>query len=576
MNTATIERPEHITETVVRETPDPGRPSWVARIRSSDHKVMGTTLIGLSALAVVVAGIAELLTLLQLTAPDNTFLPPERFLRLHTVSDITYLFYFALSGVIGLALYVLPLQIGARTTAFPRLSAFGVWSIVMSFALLYGAIFISASQAGPFLSAPLINGFYSAGSGVDFVLASHMIFALGATLVAIDLLTTFRNLRAPGVTRDTAPAFALAAKVVSFGILLTAPVLFVACGAMLVERQSDLVAVFDPARGGSALLWQVLYSWFAHAAPLLVALAGVGIAADIFATFGSGRVAMRKDLGIALITAMVLAVLGFGQWLYGAPVDDAWTFAFMLVGLALVIPATTIIASLVRTVRAARIRVTVPVLYAIGFVALFTVAIVDAVGQAIPAIGQWTLGSELGYAHWQFLVVGCGLMAVVGGLHHWFPKITGRMYGDGVAKAAWGLIFFGTFASLLLAQSLGVDGFARELSEYADASGYQTRWVLILLTFLAAAFGTVLALLNLVFANARGMKAGNDPWHGSTLEWFAPSPPPVGNFDAIPSVDSDTPLADLRDRLRRSPDGLAGSVAQPPTAGRPALRETHH
>ncbi len=574
MSTTTIERPDRVTEVVVRETRDPQRPTWVARMRSADHKVIGTTLIGLSMLSLIVAGVAELLTLAQLSLPDNTFLPPERFLRLHTLADTTYLLFFALPGILGLALYALPLQIGARATAFGRLSAFGAWSIVLGFSILYASVFVNAPQTGPFLSAPLVSDFFSPGQGVDFMLASHMLLALGLTVIAIDLLTTFRNMRAAGMSRETAPAFAFAARAFSLGMLLTAPVLFVACGTLLVERQSELTGIFDPATGGSAMLWQVLYGWFAHAAPLLVGVAGVGIAADIFAAFGTGRVALRRDLGTALTAMTLLAVLGFGQLLYGAPLADAWILIFMVIGLALVMPAVVIVTSLVRTVRAGQMRVTVPVLYALGFTVLFTGAIIDAVGMAIPAIGQWLLGSEFHYAHWQFLVVGCGMMAIVGGLHYWFPKITGRVYSDGAARIAWAHIFFGTLAALLLMQSLGIDGFARELGEYSDASGYQLRWVLILLAALAIAFGVVVALVNLIVANAKGAKAGNDPWHGSTLEWFTPSPPPVHNFDSVPAVVNDAPLKDLRARLSRQPNGLAGTVAQPPSAGSHAAGES--
>lgn len=575
MSNAPIERPEKITEVVMREQPDPRRPSWVDRVRSADHKTVGTTLIGLSMLALIVAGVAELLTLVQLIEPNSTFLPPERFLRLHTLADTTYLYFFAIPGIAGLALYTMPLQIGARSTAFPRLSAFGSWLAVLAFVLFYWSIFVNAPQAGPFLSAPLISKFYSPGLGIDFMLASYLMLSLGMTVIAIDLLTTFRNMRAAGMSRHTTPAFAFAAKAFAAGVLVTAPVLIAASGTLLVERSSDLIGIFDPAAGGSAMLWTVLYGWFAHAAPLLVAVAGAGIAADIFATHGSGRVAVRKDLGTAMIAFVALSVLSFGQLLYGAPVASVWMIVFILLGLALVMPASMIIASIVRTARAGQVRVTVPVLYAIGFTVFFTAAMVDAVGTAIPAIGQWTLGSEFYYGHWQMLVVGCGAMAILGGLHHWFPKITGRMYGEGAAKLAWAHIFFGMLVTLLVTQGLGLDGFARELSEYTD-SDYQLPWIVIMLGALAVAFGVVVALINLIHANVKGRKAGNDPWHGSTLEWFAPSPPPVNNFDVVPRVMSDTPHADVRDRLGRGPQPLAGSVAQPPTAGRPALRETHH
>lgn len=574
MSPATIEQPKQVTEVVVREQPDALRPSWIARLRSANHKTIGTTLIGFSLLALVLAGVSELLTAIQLLAPDNTFLPPERFYRLHTLSDVTYLYFFALPGVLGLITYIVPLQIGARTSAFPRLAAFGAWSIVLGGVLFYFSIFINAPEVGVGLPSPLTSEYFSSGTGVDFVLSSLIMVGIGLILLAIDTLTTIANMGARGV-RDHLPAFTLAAKAFSLAMLVAAPVLVAACTMLLLERQGSFTAIFDPVAGGNSLLWQILYGWFAHAAPLLIAVAGVGVASEIFATTTSGKVALRQQLGKALTALAALAVLGFGTTLYGAPIDQAWMYVFMFIGLALVFPFTVIVASWLATVRSGRTRIEVPTLYAIGFVVFFSMAMVDAIMLAIPAVGQWALGSQFGYGHWQTLVIGCGMMTILGGLHYWFPKITGRNFSPGPAKTAFALIFVGFFTCVTMLQSLGIDGFARELAEYPDESGYQLRWIVFFVAGLFLSIGVVIALINLVVANARGKHAGNDPWHGGTLEWFAPSPPPDNNFDTVPEITSDTPLSDLRARIASGSGDLAGSVAQPPTAGRPSLRETH-
>lgn len=574
MNTTAHEQPKSVSEVVVREPLDSTRARWINRARSADHKVVGTTLIGFSLIALCLAGFTELLCWVQLAASNNTFLSPERFYALHSLSDTSYLYFVGLPLFAGIATYVLPLQIGARSSAFPRLSALGAWMIVMGGGLLYFSTFVNSWQGGVQVSSPLSSFFYSPGAGLDFWLVSAVLVGGGLTFNAIDLAVTFKILRADGMTGERTPVFAYSAAVYAYGILATAPVLVAACIMALVERQYNSFGIFNPVNGGNALLWKTLFQWFSHSAPYLMTVVAAGAVSEIIAAASGRTIANTEAVKTALRAFAILGILSFGQVYFGGPVNEVWNIIFMVIGLALVIPSLVLITSWIQTIKGGDYRGTIPSQFANVFIVSFAFAVIDHVALSLPALSQWLNGSEFGYAIWANMVVGTTLFGGLGALLFWFPKITGRSFDAPKARLALILTTLGFAVSLLAMSALGLDGFARELSTYAD--GFQTENLLAGLGALIATFGVIGLLINFVSSSSKGAAAGNDPWRAGTLEWFAPSPPPVNNFDAIPTVDSGTPLSDLRERIAADTGELAGSVAQSPTSGRPSLRESKH
>lgn len=574
MSTA-YEQPEKVSEVVVREPFDSTRTKWVNRVRSADHKVVGQTFIGLSIVALALAGFCELLTLAQLSFTDGTVLSPERFYALLTISNTTYLYLFALPLFAGLATYVLPLQIGARTSAFPRLSALGSWLAVWGGALLFFSPVINVWQGTLQVSSPLSTYFYSPAAGVDLWLVAAILIAGGLTFNAIDLAVTFKVLRAEGMTAQNTPVFAYASAVYAYGVLVTAPVLVAAALMALVERQWGVFGIFNPVAGGNALLWKTLFQWFSHSAPYLVTIGAIGATSEILAAASGRGLANSAGVKKAIRLFAILGILSFGQVYFGGPVAPAWNFIFMLIGVALVIPATVIVASWIKTVASGDFRPTVPSEYAIVFAVIFTIGIVLHVAFSMPALSQWLAGSAVGTLNWSVFTLGSGLIGGMSALLYWFPKITGRAFDAPKARLGMALTTAGFVVIALSTFSLGVDGFGRDLAYYTS-SAFQGRNIAILVGFVISLFGVIGLIINFIQSNANGAKAGNDPWHAGTLEWFAPSPPPVNNFDAIPAVDSETPLLDVRERIAAGSGELAGSVAQSPTSGRPSLRESKH
>lgn len=576
MNTTTFQQPESLVEVVVREPLDRARPTWISRVRSADHKVIGTTLIGISLIAVVVAGFLELLVWAQLALPDNTLLTPERFYTLHTFSDTAYLYLFGLPLMAGLATYVMPLQIGARSTAFPRLSSFGVWSIALGVGALFFQLFLTQWQGGVNFSTPLGQLYYSQGSGTDLWLTAAIMIAAGLTANAVDLAVTYRVMRAEGVDTEHAPAFAYGAAVYAYGILIAAPVLIAAALMMMVERQWELFGIFNNVTGGDALLGKTLFSFWSNSAPYLVTLVAAAAVSEILPVAAGTRLSNRVAVKRALMAFMVLSILSFGTVFHGAPVAMGWNCLFMTFSLALIVPASVLVVSWIQTLRNGSYKSSAQGQFALWFVFFFTLAMIMHTMLSIPTLGAWLRGSEAGYAAWHLLVWAAAATGGFGALLYWFPKMTGKLFNDFKAKVACSMIVFGTLLALLSMISLGLDGFPREISEYAESTGGQLRYVLAGIGTLLAAFGVVGLLINIVQSSDQGAGSGNDPWLANTLEWYAPSPPPVNNFDAVPVVESDTPLLDIRSRIKADTGTLAGSVAQSPTAGRPSLRETKH
>jgi heme/copper-type cytochrome/quinol oxidase subunit 1 len=571
VSAAAYKQPERIAEIVVREPLDEARASWIERVRSADHKVIGTTLIGFSLIAVVLAGVTELLGWAQLFVPDNTFLTPERFYALHTLSDTSFLYLFALPLFAGLATFVLPLQIGARATAFPRLSALGAWMVVLGGAFLFFSLFFNQWLGGANMSVPLASTFYSPGPGADFWIIAAMMVAGGLACNAVDLAVTYSTLRADGMTGRQTPIFAYTTAVYAYGVLVTAPVLIAAGLMLLFERQWAVFGIFDPVNGGNALLWKTLFQWWAHSAPYLVTLMAIGVVSEIVPVAARTKLANREAVKRAIMFFALFGILSFGQVFFSSPVASGWNCTFMLFGLALLAPAAVIVTSWIRTLRAGSLLVSAHALFALSFIGFFVLGMIANTALSLPTLGRWLSGSEFGYAAWHDFVWASAATAGFGGLLYWFPKITGRQVEPAKARVAFSMISLGTLIAILSMASLGLDGFPREISEYGAGMG-QARNIEAGLATLLASFGVLGLLINLIQSSARGTNAGNDPWHASTLEWFTPSPPPANNFDTIPAVSSEDPLNDIRARIAARSGTLAGSVAQPTTAGRPSSR----
>lgn len=558
---------------LVMPGPAEPRPGWARAMRSVDHKQIGIFFIVTAIAVFLIAGTAGLLDWIVRLVPAGDFLSPETFNRLWTLHDTAILFHAAIPLMIGLMTYVTPLLIGARSTALPRLSALAYWLVLGSAIVLFGSLFFNAPDAGSTGLAPLTATFYSPGTGIDLWAISLVLAGAGFAVSAIDLLVTIHGRRTTGMSWSRLPVFAWTTLTYAWTMVVIAPVISAAALMLLIERQFEQVTFFASASGGSPLLWQHLYWFFAHPAYMLMLVCGIGIAAEIIQVFARAARLDRRAVAASVAAFAGISVLAWGQHLFSAPIDNATAFVYMILALAAIVPGGLALFNLVTAVRG-RVVGGVPFLFALGFLVFAAFSLIDSVLLAVPFTAGQLVGSQFAASYFDELVIGSMIFGGLGGLFYWFPKITGRLYSERIGRVSFALCLIGLLVLVGSTASLGFDGMPAFAYRYGD--GLQTRNIEGAIGAVILAGGVFTALIGMLAANARGALAGNDPWHGRTLEWFAPSPPPLNNFDVPPEVTGEDPMTDLRRAAASGADGvLAGSVAQPPSGGRPSLKGAH-
>jgi heme/copper-type cytochrome/quinol oxidase subunit 1 len=522
------------------------RPRWIELATSADHKDLGRILV-CGALGFLFIALIELLLMrLQLAIPENTFLSPVTFNRMLSLYGATAVFLFAIPLALGLFYYVAPLQIGARGTALPRLGQIGVGLWAAGATVLYAGLLFTPSEAGVNPLAPLTELAFLSSNGVDAWAAATGLCTLGFVFLAIDLLTTLRNLRAPGMAWRRVPVFAWAAAVASWLLLVIGPVLLAALTMLMIDRNYDGV-FFADGSGGAPLLWQHLSWIFFSGAYMLVLIFALAAIAEIVASL-SGRPLLGR--GVVMGSLVAIAVLGTLAWMQNmltAPIGIGWMYFAMLMSLALIVPFGLIFFNSIETLIGGAARMRAPLLWALGALSAISIGLAAELSHSMVAAG-WQLKNTVdSTAATHFALVGGGVFGGFAALHYWFPKMTGRTMGETLARIS----FWTTALGLLLAFvplffAGGLEGQVIDAYKFYDGTGVDAYNLIASIGSFVLAFGIVLTLVNAVQSRVNGAEAGHDPWHGESLEWFALSPPEPHNFDLLPDVRSAHPMRDIR------------------------------
>jgi len=522
------------------------RPRWVELATSADHKDLGRILVTGSLGFLVLAALQLLLMRLQLAIPENSFLSPVTFNRLLSSYGTTAVFLFALPLAFGFLYYVAPLQIGARGTALPRVGQTGVALWVAGAAVLYATFLFTPSEAGINPLAPLTEAAYTADNGVNAWITGTGLATLGLVLLAIDLATTVRNLRAPGMAWRRLPVFSWVAAVASWLMLFIGPVLLAALTMLMLDRNYDAF-FFTDGGGGAPLLWQHLSWIFFAGAYMLVVIFAFGAIAEVFSTFAGRPLPSRAVTMASLAAIAVIGTLAWMQNMLTSPIGIGWMYFAMLMSLALVVPVGLVFYNLIGTVSGGVGPSRAPLLYAAGAVFALSVGLAAELSHSLVG-AAWNLkGTTDSTAATHFALGGGALLGGLAALHYWFPKMTGRTMGEAMARISFWAILVGlvvTFAPLFVTGA--GEGQVIDAYKYYAGEG-MSGWNLVsTIGSLLLLLGIVLALLNAIFSRTGGPRAGHDPWGGETLEWLALSPPDPHNFDVLPDVRSARPLRDIR------------------------------
>ncbi len=511
-----------------------------------DHKVIGKRYILTAFLFFSLAGIEALLIRTQLAIPENTFLSPETYNQFFTLHGTTMIFFFATPMLFGFGNYLIPLMLGSRDMAFPRLNAFGYWVFLFAGLFMYSSLFFGmAPDGGWFAYTPLTTRQYSPGLNLDFWSLGLIFLSIATTAGALNFIVTIFKMRAPGMSLSRMPLFCWAILVTSFAVIFAIPPLTVANFFLTLQRTLGF-HFFDAEAGGNPLLWQHLFWVFGHPDVYIIFLPAVGIVSEIVAVFSRRRV-----LGYTLLAMSTVAtgILGFGVWvhhMFAVGMSPLVLNFFSISSIFIGIPSGIQIFAWLGTMLSGRPVFRTPLLYIAGFIFLFVLG--GLTGVMFPAVSfdRQVTDTYFVVAHFHYVLVGGAVFPIFGAFYYWFPKITGRMLDERFGKWNFWLMFIGFNLTFFPMHINGLLGMPRRVYTYADGLGWG--WLNFLETIGAFTLGAgiVLFVINVLSSWNNGEVAEANPWDASSLEWATSSPPPPYNFEVLPEVHSRNPLWDER------------------------------
>jgi cytochrome c oxidase subunit I len=546
------------SEILVRDLPA-RRAGWVDWVTTTDHKKIGILYLFTTAFFFLVGGVEALLMRIQLGMPNNTFLDPDTYAALFTLHGTTMIFLVVVPIAAGFANYLIPLMIGARDMAFPRLNMLSWWLLVFGGVTLYASIFWTAPKSGWTAYAPLSESAFLPGHGMDaWILSLHLI-GLSSVLGAINFVVTIHNMRAPGMSLSRMPLFVWTILIYSYLIILALSSFAATLAMLLVDRNFN-GTFFDPTQNGSALLWQHLFWFMGHPEVYIMVLPAFGMISEIVPVFARKPIFGYRAIVIATGAIAFLGMLVWAHHMFATPLTTPVLSFFMISSFAIAVPTGIKIFNWLATLWRGNIEFRVPLLFAVGFIAQFVIGGATGVILAVFPVDWQLTDTYFVVAHMHYVLFGGSLFALVGGLYYWFPKMTGRLMSETWGKLSFWLMVIGFNLTFLPQHSAGMSGMPRRVFEYGDTGSLHGYNLASTIGSFILALGVLVTVANVVVSVRRGRRSGPDPWQANTLEWFTTSPPPEHNFDVTPTVRSFEPMRDIRRRVREQEERLAAEV----------------
>jgi cytochrome c oxidase subunit I len=509
-----------------------------------DHKRISRRYIATAFVFLLLGGVLAMVMRLQLSRPEAGFISPDRYNQIFTMHGANMMFLFAVPVMEAMAVYLVPLMIGTRNIAFPRLNAFSYWMYLAGGILLWASFGMDmAPDVGWFAYVPLSGPQFGAGKRADIWAQMITFTEVSALAVAVEIVVTVLKQRAPGMSLDRIPLFVWSMLVTAFAIILAMPAIMVASSALILDR---LVGThfFNPSEGGDVLLWQHLFWFFGHPEVYIIFLPAVGMISSMLPTFARRPVFGYLPLVMAVIATVVLA---FGLWVHhmfttGLPrLGESF---FTASSMAIAVPNGVQIFCWLATLALGRPVFRSPLLFILAFFFTFIIGGMTGVMVASVPLDTQVHDTYFVVAHFHYVLIGGAVFPLLGAIYYWFPKITGRMMSERVGRWVAGLIFAGFNLTFFPMHVLGLRGMPRRIYTYQADMGWDGVNLFVSLSSLILAAGFALFFFDAVRSARSGPLAPPNPWNAATLEWATASPPPCYNFAWIPVVESANPLWD--------------------------------
>ena len=519
--------------------------TWAARrgvigwLTTTNHKTIGLRIIFTAFVFFLLGGILAALMRLQLMSPENTVLGPDLYNQIFTTHGTTMMFLFAVPIMEGFGIYFVPLMVGTRNVAFPRLNAYGYYVYLIGGLLLYAGLFLNIGpDAGWFAYVPLSGPEYSPGKRVDLWSQMVSLTEIAALVGAVEIITTVFKQRAPGMSLNRIPLFVWAQVVTAFMVIFAMPAVMLASSLLAMDRLTNVSThFFNQAEGGDPILWQHLFWFFGHPEVYIIFIPATGMVSAIITTF-----ARRKTFGYTALVLTMIATgfIGFGVWvhhMFATPLPQLGQSIFTAASMLIVIPNGVQIFCWLATLWTGKLNIKTPLIFVIGFFAIFVMGGLTGVMLASVPLDLQLHDTFFVVAHFHYVLIGGAVFPLFGAFYYWFPKWTGRLLSEKLGIINFLLLFVGFNLVFFPMHILGLNGMPRRVYTYTPETGWGDLNFLASVGAFVMGLGVVAFLGNVVYSYFRGAAAGANPWGADTLEWATASPPAPYNFQYIPVVE---------------------------------------